>query len=178
MMKFELGLEEPDPKRAHRSALTIAGSYIAGGMIPLFPYFFASSVRSGLMVSVVVTLFALFAFGYVKGSFTVKKPIRSAWQTLVVGGWRQGGILSGQTRWAGGLAMMNESNQELLDELARLRRRVIELERALREKESIASDFAERNRVEDELAASRAILEATAESLPFDFWAIGPDVGT
>ena len=71
--------------------------------------------------------------------------------------------------------MMNESNRELLDELAQVRQRVIELERALREKESIASDFAERNRVEDELAASRAILEATAESLPFDFWAIGPD---
>ena len=40
MMKFELGLEEPDPKRASRSALTIAGSYIAGGAIPLAPYFF------------------------------------------------------------------------------------------------------------------------------------------
>lgn len=30
MMRFELGLEQPDPKRAGRSALTIAFSYIAG----------------------------------------------------------------------------------------------------------------------------------------------------
>jgi VIT1/CCC1 family predicted Fe2+/Mn2+ transporter len=86
MMKFELGLEKPDPKRASRSALTIAGSYIAGGLIPLAPYFFLRSIHSALIVSVVVTLLALLAFGYVKGRFTVKKPIRSAWQTVVVGG--------------------------------------------------------------------------------------------
>jgi VIT1/CCC1 family predicted Fe2+/Mn2+ transporter len=86
MMKFELGLEEPNPKRASRSALTIAGSYIAGGMVPLAPYFFFSSIHSALIVSIIVTLFALLAFGYIKGRFTVKKPIRSAWQTVVVGG--------------------------------------------------------------------------------------------
>jgi vacuolar iron transporter family protein len=86
MMKFELGLEEPNPKRASRSALTIAGSSIAGGMIPLAPYFFLRSIHSALVVSVVVTLLALLVFGYIKGRFTVKKPIRSAWQTVVVGG--------------------------------------------------------------------------------------------
>ena len=86
MMKFELGLEKPDPKRASRSALTIAGSYIAGGLIPLAPYFFLRSIHSALIVSVIVTLLALGVFGYVKGRFTVKKPLRSAWQTVVVGG--------------------------------------------------------------------------------------------
>ncbi len=86
MMKFELGLEEPDPKRASRSALTIAGSYIAGGLIPLAPYFFLRSIHSALIVSVMVTLLALLIFGYIKGRFTVKKPLRSAWQTVVVGG--------------------------------------------------------------------------------------------
>jgi predicted membrane protein (TIGR00267 family) len=86
MMKFELGLEEPDPKRASRSALTIAGSYITGGMIPLAPYFFLQSIHSALIVSVIVTLLALLVFGYVKGRFTVKRPIRSAWQTVLVGG--------------------------------------------------------------------------------------------
>ena len=59
MIKFELGLEEPDPKRASRSALTIAGSYIAGGLIPLSPYFFIGSIHSALIVSVAVTLLAL-----------------------------------------------------------------------------------------------------------------------
>jgi vacuolar iron transporter family protein len=86
MMRFELGLEEPDPKRAGRSALTIAGSYVAGGMIPLAPYFLLPTVHSALIASVGVTLAALLAFGYVKGRFTVKKPMRSAWQTVVVGG--------------------------------------------------------------------------------------------
>ena len=86
MMKFELGLEEPDPKRASRSALTIGGSYIAGGSIPLAPYFFFGSIHSALIASVIVTLFALLVFGYIKGRFTVKTPIRSAWQTVLVGG--------------------------------------------------------------------------------------------
>jgi VIT1/CCC1 family predicted Fe2+/Mn2+ transporter len=86
MMRFELGLEQPDPKRAGNSALTIAGSYIAGGMLPLAPYFFMNSVTSGLIGSVVVTLMALFAFGYVKGRFTTTHPFRSAWQTVLVGG--------------------------------------------------------------------------------------------
>jgi predicted membrane protein (TIGR00267 family) len=85
-MKFELGLEEPDPKRARRSALTIGVSYIVGGLIPLFPYFLIPSIRSALLASVIVTLIALFVFGYVKGRFTVKRQIRSAWQTEIVGG--------------------------------------------------------------------------------------------
>jgi VIT1/CCC1 family predicted Fe2+/Mn2+ transporter len=86
MMRFELGLEEPDPRRATRSALTIALSYVAGGLIPLAPYFFLPSVRSALIGSVVVTLLALLVFGYVKGRFTTARPWRSAWQTVVVGG--------------------------------------------------------------------------------------------
>jgi VIT1/CCC1 family predicted Fe2+/Mn2+ transporter len=86
MMRFELGLEEPDPKRAGRSALTIALSYIAGGMVPLAPYFFCPSVREGLVGSVIVTLMALFVFGYIKGRFTTTYPFRSAWQTVIVGG--------------------------------------------------------------------------------------------
>ena len=86
MMRFELGLEEPDPKRARNSALTIALSYIAGGMVPLAPYFFITSVHSALLASVGVTLLALLVFGYVKGRFTTAKPFRSAWQTVVVGG--------------------------------------------------------------------------------------------
>ena len=86
MMRFELGLEEPDPKRARNSALTIALSYIAGGMVPLTPYFFFRSVHSALVGSVVVTLLALLVFGYIKGRFTTARPFRSAWQTVIVGG--------------------------------------------------------------------------------------------
>jgi predicted membrane protein (TIGR00267 family) len=86
MMRFELGLEEPDPRRAGRSALTIALSYIAGGLIPLAPYILFSSVHVALLVSIGLTLLALFLFGYVKGRFTTARPLRSAWQTVVVGG--------------------------------------------------------------------------------------------
>jgi VIT1/CCC1 family predicted Fe2+/Mn2+ transporter len=86
MMRFELGLEEPDPRRARRSALTIALSYVAGGFVPLAPYFFFRSVRYALIGSVIVTLLALVVFGYVKGRFTTARPWRSAWQTAIVGG--------------------------------------------------------------------------------------------
>jgi VIT1/CCC1 family predicted Fe2+/Mn2+ transporter len=86
MMRFELGLERPDPKRAFASALTIAGAYVAGGLIPLGPYILSSQVRSALLFSIVVTLLALALFGYVKGRFTGTRPLRSALQTTLIGG--------------------------------------------------------------------------------------------
>lgn len=86
MMRFELGLEEPNPRRALNSALTIAASYAAGGFIPLAPYIFFSSAREGFFISALVTLIALAVFGYIKGYFTGVPRGRSAWQTLVIGG--------------------------------------------------------------------------------------------
>jgi VIT1/CCC1 family predicted Fe2+/Mn2+ transporter len=86
MMRFELGLEEPDPSRAARSAATIAASYIVGGLVPLAPYLLMSQIRSALWVSVAVTLLALFLFGSIKGHFTGVKPWRAGAQTTIVGG--------------------------------------------------------------------------------------------
>ena len=86
MMRFELGLEKPDPKRALVSAATIAGAYIAGGLIPLAPYFIVAAATRALAVSVALTLLALTVFGYVKGHFTGARPVRSALQTALVGG--------------------------------------------------------------------------------------------
>lgn len=86
MMKFELGIETPDPGRARASALTIALSYIAGGLVPLGPYCLLESTRTALWGSVLVTLLALLVFGYIKGRFTVKTPVKSAFQTVAVGG--------------------------------------------------------------------------------------------
>jgi len=86
MMRFELGLETPDPKRALVSAGTIAGAYVAGGLIPLAPYFMFAAASRALTISVAFTLLALFAFGYVKGHFTGARPLWSALQTTLVGG--------------------------------------------------------------------------------------------
>ncbi|HAE82988.1 MAG TPA: iron transporter [Ktedonobacter sp.] len=86
MMRFELGLEAPDPKRAFTSALTIAGSYIVGGLIPLSPYFFFSPASKALFISIIATLLALLVFGYIKGQFTGTRPFRSALQTALIGG--------------------------------------------------------------------------------------------
>lgn len=86
MMRFELGLEAPDPKRALTSALTIAASYIVGGFIPLTPYILIAVARDALVWSVAVTLVALAVFGYVKGHFTGTNPLRSGAQTVLIGG--------------------------------------------------------------------------------------------
>jgi VIT1/CCC1 family predicted Fe2+/Mn2+ transporter len=86
MMRFELGLEEPDPKRAVRSATTIAGAYIAGGLVPLAPYMWMASASSALLVSVAATLVALAVFGGIKGHYTGMPRISSAVRTVVIGG--------------------------------------------------------------------------------------------
>ena len=86
MMRFELGLEEPNPRRALTSAVTIASAYIAGGMIPLAPYMVVSEKSQGLILSTTVTLFALLVFGYVKGRYTGTQPAKSALQTTLIGG--------------------------------------------------------------------------------------------
>ncbi len=86
MMRFELGLEKPEPSRAWKSALTIALAYIVGGVIPLSAYWLLADAHSALKLSVVVTLAALAVFGGIKGRFTGAPVIRSALQTSIIGG--------------------------------------------------------------------------------------------
>ncbi|WOK91941.1 hypothetical protein Cni_G00632 [Canna indica] len=85
MMKFELGLEKPDPKRALQSAITIAFSYMVGGLVPLLPYVFIHTAVKAMLTSIGVTLAALLFFGYVKGHFTGNRPFLSAVQTAFIG---------------------------------------------------------------------------------------------
>ena len=86
MMRFELGLEPPDPTRAVKSAATIALSYIAGGLVPLMPYILINNAKQALLYSVIATLIALFGFGYMKGTFTGTHPWQSAFRTMLIGG--------------------------------------------------------------------------------------------
>lgn len=86
MMRYELGLEEPEPRRATQSALTIAAAYIAGGLIPLAPYLLLGRPGPGLIASSGVTLLALAVFGYLKGKYMGTGAAAGALQTAVVGG--------------------------------------------------------------------------------------------
>jgi VIT1/CCC1 family predicted Fe2+/Mn2+ transporter len=86
MMRFELGLEQPEAARAARSAGTIAASYVVGGLIPLAPYMVMQTIRPALWISVGVTLCALFFFGGIKGHYTGVNPWRGGLQTVLVGG--------------------------------------------------------------------------------------------
>ncbi|MDQ6812501.1 MAG: VIT1/CCC1 transporter family protein [Bacteroidota bacterium] len=85
MMKHELGLEQPDEKRARKSAFNIAVSYIIGGLVPLLPYFFVANTLEGLKISAVVTLISLFAFGYYKSKMTGIAPVTGGIKVLFTG---------------------------------------------------------------------------------------------
>src|SRR5947199_10274860 len=86
MMRFELGLEKPEPKRARTSAAVIAGSYVVGGLVPLLPYMLIHTASTALMVSVILTIAALAVFGWVKGHYTGARPFKSSMQTMITGG--------------------------------------------------------------------------------------------
>jgi VIT1/CCC1 family predicted Fe2+/Mn2+ transporter len=86
MMREELGLEEPAPRAALWSAARIAGAYVVAGIIPLAPYLTSASLHTALMLSTIVTGIALTVFGAIKGSYTGAPPLRSAVQTLAIGG--------------------------------------------------------------------------------------------
>jgi VIT1/CCC1 family predicted Fe2+/Mn2+ transporter len=86
MLRFELGLEKPDPKRAVRSGAVIGAAYVAGGLIPLAPYMLFSSAQGALPWSIAVTGTALAVFGWIRGHLTGVWPVRSALQTILIGG--------------------------------------------------------------------------------------------
>lgn len=85
MMKFELGLERPDPARARNSALTIGISYALGGLVPLLPYYFTDTPNEGLIFSAITTLICLFVFGYFKSKVTGQPPIYGAFKVTLIG---------------------------------------------------------------------------------------------
>jgi len=85
MMKYELGLDKPDPQRARKSAFNIGASYIVGGLIPLSPYFFLKDGIEGLKISAAITLVCLFIFGYFKSRMTGINPIGGAIRVTIIG---------------------------------------------------------------------------------------------
>jgi VIT1/CCC1 family predicted Fe2+/Mn2+ transporter len=85
MMKYELGLDKPDPERARKSAFNIGFSYVAGGLVPLSPYFFVSDGLTGLKISSVITLCCLFVFGYFKSKLTDVHPLAGALRVMIIG---------------------------------------------------------------------------------------------
>jgi len=85
MMKYELGLDKPDPQRARKSAFNIGMSYIVGGLIPLSPYFFVGDAITGLRISAAITLCCLFVFGYFKSKMTGVNPLSGALRVMIIG---------------------------------------------------------------------------------------------
>ncbi|MES2113222.1 MAG: VIT1/CCC1 transporter family protein [Bacteroidota bacterium] len=85
MMRYELGLEKPEPNRATKSALTIGASYVVGGIIPLSPYFFVHDAQTALYYSCAITLVCLFIFGYFKSKMTGQPAFSGALKVVIIG---------------------------------------------------------------------------------------------
>jgi VIT1/CCC1 family predicted Fe2+/Mn2+ transporter len=85
MMKYELNLDKPDPKRARKSAFNIGVSYIVGGLVPLSPYFFVNRAQQGLAISVIITLICLYVFGFFKSRITGVNPITGGFKIMLIG---------------------------------------------------------------------------------------------
>lgn len=85
MMKYELGLEKPDERRAAKSGLTIGLAYVVGGLIPLLPYYFFSDAQTGLKYSAIGTLACLTVFGYIKSKVTGQPPFKGALKVALIG---------------------------------------------------------------------------------------------
>lgn len=85
MMRYELGLEKPDPKRARNSALNIGVSYIVGGLVPLTPYFFTAHPYDGLRWSAAITVICLFIFGFFKAKVTGQNALGGAIKVMLIG---------------------------------------------------------------------------------------------
>ena len=85
MMKFELGLEKPNPNRARNSALTIGIAYFVGGLLPLSAYFFTPNPQDGLLVSAIITTLCLFVFGYFKSKVTGQPLLKGALKVTAIG---------------------------------------------------------------------------------------------
>jgi VIT1/CCC1 family predicted Fe2+/Mn2+ transporter len=85
MMKYELNLDKPDPRRARKSAFNIGMSYIVGGLVPLSPYFFVNATQQGLIISVIITLICLYVFGFFKSKLTGVNPITGGFKIMLIG---------------------------------------------------------------------------------------------
>src|SRR5215471_21566794 len=85
MMKYELNLEKPDPKRARKSAFNIGVSYIVGGLVPLSPYFFVTNPEQGLIISVGITLICLYVFGFFKSRLTGVNAVTGGFKMMLTG---------------------------------------------------------------------------------------------
>lgn len=85
MMKYELGLDKPEPKRARNSAFNIGLSYIVGGLVPLSPYFFVNNPVDGLKISAAITVICLFIFGYFKAKVTGQNKLKGAVYVASIG---------------------------------------------------------------------------------------------
>lgn len=72
MSYHELGVTEENEIKPKKQAAAMFFSYIFGGLIPLLPYVFLN-MGTAILVSIVLTLLALFSLGVATSKFTKRK---------------------------------------------------------------------------------------------------------
>jgi len=85
MMKEELGLVEERFERPIKVGLIMLAAFLAGGIIPILPYFFNQTPLNSLLISAILTYSALFIIGYWKTTFTDKNWIISGLEMVGIG---------------------------------------------------------------------------------------------
>ncbi len=84
MVQKELGLEPEPPGNPLKDAILVGLSYILSAIIPLAPYFFFTG-QTAIIISILLTLIALFGIGIMKGRVASLPYIKSGLQVLFVG---------------------------------------------------------------------------------------------
>ena len=88
MIQKELGLEPQPPGTPLKDALYVALSYLIAAIIPVFPYFLVEA-RQAVVLSIILTLLALFSIGILKAKVAQLSLLKNGLQVLAIG------ILSG-----------------------------------------------------------------------------------
>jgi hypothetical protein len=85
MMRFELDLKEPEPRRAARAGLLGGGAHVAAGLVPLLPFMAVAGAGTALALSGLLTAAALAGLGWAKARGKGMAPLGGVAQRLVAG---------------------------------------------------------------------------------------------
>lgn len=86
----EKAVHQLDKTGRHTDSLVLGAvmmffSYLVAGLIPIFPFIF-SAPSVARVLSIIFAFFALFAVGYIKGTWVKVSPVRSALELFIIGG--------------------------------------------------------------------------------------------
>ncbi|MBI1822547.1 MAG: VIT1/CCC1 transporter family protein [Nitrospirae bacterium] len=86
MMREELGILEEEMENPMKAGMIMGGTFLAGGIFPLIPYFFFEDTLLALKTSILLSVFVFFMIGVGKSSLTKTNWFKSGMQVTLLGG--------------------------------------------------------------------------------------------